>query len=280
MYVYITGYGNINWNKLYIALSAREFLVENELSEEELIDESEGSEHKNKEDTRRETLTIDQAFKQRKIAGKVTVRMVDPAGLSRDSRGNMFEHGGVLVQKSTIESPTSAIVFPHQVFAIKGSKSKSQPGFYTLTSEDSWAGEEATDNLSDFDNSTIEYGFNINDHARSGDYEMSLTFTYYNGSEIRQDQTKVAIHVNSWVEQHRPVLQQLAVGVPIGILTFGALRFLLSLYSTAIIPWWAFIGSVLLIAAVVAYSGQWIATELDLGNPKSWIQNMIKDKYN
>lgn len=76
MYVYITGYGNINWNKLYIALSAREFLVENELSEEELIDESEGSEHKNKEDTRRETLTIDQAFKQRKIAGKVTVRML------------------------------------------------------------------------------------------------------------------------------------------------------------------------------------------------------------
>ena len=50
---------------------------------------------------------------------------------------------------------------------------------------------------------TIMLILNTAKNARSGDYEVSLTFTYGNEKKLLQDHKAVSLHIKSYWEKHR-----------------------------------------------------------------------------
>lgn len=162
--VYITGFGNINWNKLYVNISAQNLLMEDKTSDEQ---------RRQLEDNDDDSVTHKELFEQEIIPGKVTVRRVLPSSSPSyvsdpiiNAPGSTFGHGGIIIQESEVATPSSTIVFNNDVFAVKYSGPGRTMAFPPITSENSYPDEDS--NSFSFGKAPVQYRFNISEDAVPG----------------------------------------------------------------------------------------------------------------
>jgi hypothetical protein len=208
---YVTGFGHIGQAKLYVSLSAREFLIDAEISDEDLQDDSNSEEDENV--SKYDESEVEEALKQRKIPGRITLRSLDTSNIEMVETGENTGYG--IVDSETeltsndnshpLMTPSTTIPLFRDVLIDNPHESTSF-GPPSLMSEANF-GEES---LSLQGEPPILFEFNIGD-ADPGDYTLFFTLSYENGQGVQQDKQELTIHVNSWVEENRVPIQRIVI---------------------------------------------------------------------